>query len=58
MIRYPDTFAYLFTYATVGCRLRPEYIEASSTRTHSAGFLAYTSAGHAESPGAALLRSI
>jgi hypothetical protein len=55
---YPDAFEYSFTCVTVGCRLRPEYIEASSTRTRCAGLLAYTNTSHAEPPGTALLRSI
>jgi hypothetical protein len=47
-----------FTCVTVGCRLSPEYIEASSTRTCSAGLLANTCTNHAEPPCTALLRSI
>jgi hypothetical protein len=47
-----------FTCATVGCRHRPEYIEASSTRTRSVGLLAYPCTSNAEPPGTALLRSI
>jgi hypothetical protein len=58
MVRYPDAFEYLFTCATVGYRLKPEYIEASSTRTRSAGLFAYTNTSHTEPPGTALLRSI
>jgi hypothetical protein len=57
-IHHTNPFEYLFTCPTVGCRLKPEYIEASSTRTRSAGLLAYTNTSHAEPPGTTLLRSI
>ena len=42
------------TCATVGCRFRPEYLEASPTWTRCVGVLAYTCTSHAEPPGTGL----